>query len=615
MFCKWCGLESTTTDVCSWCRRPFGSPAQASPASQPAAAKAVAPPQQRSSASPQAAASPLPDDMDDDLSPSPFGSPMLPQSPARPVAAPSAPPPAPPAAPTAPVFTPASRPPSPQAAPPSAPPARTLPPAIPPAQRSAPPPPLPLGRVGSTYTPPVARQPAEGPSLEAIPIRRSGLGAPLDIKKPEPPPPSVMPPAHAAPPEAPTAYVAPAPVRLAPPEPEPEPFIPAPPIVAAPPTPAPITPPPPVVMPPPAPVMAPPPVMSPPPAPPMAARYNEPDPIDDEPGFVAQAPRQFDLGSGGGLAPPRSPLTGPSSSPEPGPFNGRSGGHKTLCRWCGMDSDSSDTCTWCRKDLRSLPPTTPAMLQPVGTSKRHNPPNRGPVRQAVSRTPATVPSTQSSVATAKAPALGSFQAQKSKYYSDKVMDPVSGAHYDPDTGQSVDQVEFKTPGIGNDEVRSDLQNAGKYLLVLIGVVALLSGIGKFMPSAFLALLAVGAGSAGLLLPMMHVVPFAHQDSDEVTLAVAFMLILGPIVGGICYIVLCLARGSGNPALVGIFITYMLVRVPLDLVTGHPLIFASFLPFTQPPTGVSWADHLVGIYCVGAGVVGWYAADSFRSLDD
>src|ERR1051325_7796984 len=27
MFCKWCGLESETNDLCSWCRKPFSSAA------------------------------------------------------------------------------------------------------------------------------------------------------------------------------------------------------------------------------------------------------------------------------------------------------------------------------------------------------------------------------------------------------------------------------------------------------------------------------------------------------------------------------------------------------------------------------------------------------------
>src|SRR5438067_9228206 len=106
MFCKWCGLESETNDVCSWCRKPFSS--AVSPA-KPAAPTAPVTPAQHAApaltesfddeppppsdfvpsvASPPAVAStpsasrPAPgafplgdsfDDIDDDLSPMPFG--------------------------------------------------------------------------------------------------------------------------------------------------------------------------------------------------------------------------------------------------------------------------------------------------------------------------------------------------------------------------------------------------------------------------------------------------------------------------------------------------------------------------------------------------------------
>src|SRR5438105_2874190 len=102
MFCKWCGLESETNDVCSWCRKPFSS--AAAPAKPPTAPAAPvtptysAPPALSESfddeppppsdfvpaaAPPSSAALPVAsgafplgdsfDDIDDDLSPMPFG--------------------------------------------------------------------------------------------------------------------------------------------------------------------------------------------------------------------------------------------------------------------------------------------------------------------------------------------------------------------------------------------------------------------------------------------------------------------------------------------------------------------------------------------------------------
>src|SRR5688572_20282306 len=78
MFCKWCGLESETTDVCSWCRQPFTTPSAppASPTepaeSEPLAESAEASPVQ---ALPEAAVAPAletiaaPPDIEDDLPP------------------------------------------------------------------------------------------------------------------------------------------------------------------------------------------------------------------------------------------------------------------------------------------------------------------------------------------------------------------------------------------------------------------------------------------------------------------------------------------------------------------------------------------------------------------
>src|SRR5438874_1673510 len=83
MFCKWCGLESETNDVCSWCRHPFSTPAaETSAAAAPArreipevtgvsATEAAPPTPARPAASPVLLGDY--DDLEDDFSPVPFG--------------------------------------------------------------------------------------------------------------------------------------------------------------------------------------------------------------------------------------------------------------------------------------------------------------------------------------------------------------------------------------------------------------------------------------------------------------------------------------------------------------------------------------------------------------
>ncbi len=150
---------------------------------------------------------------------------------------------------------------------------------------------------------------------------------------------------------------------------------------------------------------------------------------------------------------------------------------------------------------------------------------------------------------------------------------------------------------------------------MVGVSSAIVSVAWIIPTAYVSLLCIGMLIAGVLMPLMHVVPFAHQDSDDIVLAVVLFLVFGPLSGGFAYVVLCVMRSSGSPTIVGIFISYLLVRVPIDIVTSHPWNFSSFLPFTGVSAGESWLQHLVAQYSILVGLVGWYAADSFRSLDD
>src|SRR5438067_13039433 len=222
MFCKWCGLESETSDVCSWCNRPFSAAASAQqkPAEQTAAeensqqaAPTVAP------AVAQTPSKPLPpskpgavplgdfDDLYDDFSPVPFANaPILSRPPApAPYAPPARPSSVPESAPSE-----AKTPPTPVI---TAPPAQPISAPVVRAPEAAPasPPPVSPGRGGPGYTPAAPRQVEDMPHLEAIPIKRPGA--------PSGPPPAVIPIAKPAP-------QAPAPSVPDRPSPSTPPFIP-----------------------------------------------------------------------------------------------------------------------------------------------------------------------------------------------------------------------------------------------------------------------------------------------------------------------------------------------------------------------------------------------------
>jgi len=117
-----------------------------------------------------------------------------------------------------------------------------------------------------------------------------------------------------------------------------------------------------------------------------------------------------------------------------------------------MDSDDPGTCSWCKRDLRSAPSSGGKAAHVTVT---HGPTKGKPVRQAPrqpvdktkdrgrdkSRDKSPKQPLPDLLRDAEkqnklngnglpkaAPQIGTFQAAKSKYYSEQVYDPVSGAH-------------------------------------------------------------------------------------------------------------------------------------------------------------------------------------------
>lgn len=605
MFCKWCGLESTTTDFCSWCRRPFASPG----------------PSATATSAPSAASASL-DDIDDDLTLSPFSSASfrvsppsattpLPPTPPPPLPAPAPPPPVaktlPVAAPEPPVVA--------KEAPSSSPVSKPVP--IVPAEPVAEAKPVPLPSPPAPVAPPLEPAPSH-PAFDLsepdLPPLRP-ITPPAVSPKPAPPPQDAGLPLAAIPIRSPGKPVA-----------APSPIAPAPPPAAPPPPKAP-----------------------PPPLRPLAPLGEQFEAEEPEPTIVMRnepppapspvVPRAFSQepeDDGFAVAPPMPRYEIPSTPAPPGPLTGmppastgRSMGRTWLCRWCGMESEAPDFCTWCRKDLRASAPAASSGKGPVITTARGGKggSKRGPVRQPVVRQPAPAPrpapartgaaTAQPSPKAASAPALGTFQAQKSKYYSDKVLDPVSGAHYDVDTGKAEEKPEFVNMPVRNEEMVSELKVAAVFLGALLVFTGLLAGIAYGAPSFHLALLAAGNFVAGLAMTAgpLKVVPYMSEEAEDMGIALPFMLLLGPIVGGAFYIIKMVIAQTGNPAFLGMFISYFVLRIPLDLAADAPLVFKSFLPFTMPPAGSDWPHHLAGLYCIFAGFLGWMCADSFRKTDE
>jgi hypothetical protein len=523
------------------------------------------------------------EDLDDDLSPVPFGGPIRPPV-SEPPAARTVPPPVPPAPVT----------------PPSA--AR---PVIPPAYT---PPPVSPGRGGPGYTPAQPRQPEDGRQLEAIPIKQPGaipLARPPQPRQDTPSAPPSTPPTL-----PPTAAPSPAPLPLR----QPPPVQP----LAQKPEPAPqgnvTTPPPPLMQRAPAPLGD----------VPVQERPSAPEDLnlppltheeEEAPSIAAPFGQRISVGPVAATGP-----VAPPTPRAPSPVVPRTGGRTWYCRWCGMESETADTCSWCRRDLRNLPSAQGRAAQVTIT---HAPGNnrRGPVRSPVPSkppAPAPKPTLRADVATAEPPVtapavprLGTFQAQKSKYYADKVLDPVSGAHYDADTGETLERDVTVVEDMAINDRAETLRQLAVWcgaLVVIIGIMAVLGAAAK---NLYLLWLGVGSFAACILMPVIGVAPYAEDDSDDIAWAIGLILILGPFVGGLLYGVICFVRQSWNPAIAGVFLSYLFVRIGVDVATGHDVIsmFSKMLP--ELSDWVSFAARWMPL----VGIAGWYSASVFHKTDE
>ncbi len=275
-----------------------------------------------------------------------------------------------------------------------------------------------------------------------------------------------------------------------------------------------------------------------------------------------------------------------------------------------MESETPDVCSWCHRDLRNVPQ---ASVHVVTTRHPAPPPRRAPVRQTVTKpepappAPKTAPAAGSNGSTASpgVPQLGTFSAQKSKYYADKVLDPVSGAHYDADTGEP--EVEEVAP-IEVEEVNMPMQVTIN-LVLLAGIAAVAALFVHLNKDLYLAVMVVSNLLAGMMMPLLRTVPFGEDDSSDLPIFLGCTLLLGPFVGALVYGILCFLKQDANPAIVGAYLSYLVIRVAMDVSIGQSI--TKLLPFND----TSWQIMVVQMVMPLVTVAGWYAAGMFHKPDE
>jgi hypothetical protein len=348
---------------------------------------------------------------------------------------------------------------------------------------------------------------------------------------------------------------------------------------------------------------------------------------EDSPQIGSPGGRRLDLGAAPSSPPPPRP-NGPVSPPPPArsnmPSMAQAMGRTWYCRWCGMNSEDPNSCSWCRRDLRSAPVATG---KPAHVTVTHAPGRGKPVRQPVGKQAVKTktrgrseplpdllkeaqpkPAQNGAGLPKAAPQIGTFQAAKSRYYSDQVVDPVSGAHYNADTGATTDTpVEVKETVETNDWVQLGIYS-GVFAVLLVAVYIVGTSVIRGSVAGYFTVLAISSFLAGILLPILRVAPWPKDDSEDVGWAMGIIPLFGPFAGTMGYGVLGVVRQDVNPAILGVFITSLLLRVVLDLATGHSL--DRMVPFRELSGLVLGAQVMPFVT-----LAGWYSSEMFHKPDE
>jgi hypothetical protein len=213
------------------------------------------------------------------------------------------------------------------------------------------------------------------------------------------------------------------------------------------------------------------------------------------------------------------------------------------------------------------------------------------------------------------PSMAVSGVEQSKYYAGQVVDAVSGTHYDAASGRPTESPHLrKEPEleIEWDPVTSMATLVARYLCALIGIVALTCLIAHAYKEYYIVALVASMFGAGLLLPIMEVVPKQRDDSDDIWIFVGLTMVFGPAIGLIIYGVIGLLRQSANPAVVGCFIVTIVLQLAVYLAASPTRIL-----FGPPWVQTSGFDVLVLLvnWSGVAALAGWASANVFHRFDE
>lgn len=188
-----------------------------------------------------------------------------------------------------------------------------------------------------------------------------------------------------------------------------------------------------------------------------------------------------------------------------------------------------------------------------------------------------------------------------------------GSQVRPDDSKSDDDDDKTVP----------LPSARALLMRFVGIfipILIVAGtIAHFAPGLFWAPLLLAQFAGGLLLPVLRVVPWADEDSDDLIYFALLTLVFGPLISLVIYGVIGLIRQNANPALVGCMTVAALSWFTVMAATGNtstPANLSGTMPFIN--TGGlngTLVEHLLLTWSGFIAIAGWYTAGIFHKLDE
>lgn len=212
------------------------------------------------------------------------------------------------------------------------------------------------------------------------------------------------------------------------------------------------------------------------------------------------------------------------------------------------------------------------------------------------------------------PSMDAIGAEQSKYYPGKVVDATGGTHYDAASGRPVDaparrqdsEIEFDW-----EPVVSMPTLVMRYLCAFAGIVGITCLLAHAYKQDYVITLLAALFFSGVLLPVMDVVPKQRDDADDTWVFAGLLMLFGPAIGMLIYMVIGLMKQSVNPAIVGCFIVSIVLQVavflaasPTELLFGPPWVQTGF--------------HLQALFinwCGLASLAGWAFANVFHRFDE